>query len=397
MHRSYYRQMNRLSDTSKAECMRRIVEKYNEPKFCDALFFVGQDEIPICTIGSILAIQSEYFNKLLYNSNFDQDKKENGKHVDSCYDHISKIFYEPDVTKDAFNYIVQFCHQLHDSLSITSNNAVGLLYASNKYLLRAISEECKHFLESDQVSKDNILGIICDLRKFGLASDDIGKVIEEKLSAIIQNGCESLIDSEQFLQLPHDIISKYFVKNEDCDVKEEVLFEKCVEYCKIQTTKLNSRINVQNNGDSAINIDVNDVKTDETLMQHDRDDSGTKMYDNWQSMMRSLFLFDIRIPIMSGVYITETLAGLKLLTNQEMIDVLSQMVNRSSTKEASKFIGTHRKSTNNDSNKNNQSQDEYLEYTLRMSSTYDELENTYESLISDDAKRGAGTKSGGAS
>ena len=56
--------------------VQRIAQKYHEPKFCDALFYVGETEIAICVIGSALGMQSEYFEKLLYNSNFDQKKKE---------------------------------------------------------------------------------------------------------------------------------------------------------------------------------------------------------------------------------------------------------------------------------------------------------------------------------
>ena len=134
-----------------------------------------------------------------------------------------------------------------------------LLYACNKYLFNTINDEYKDFLKSGKVTSNNILGIICNLKKFGLLSIDVGKTVENKLGSIIKDNTDnskSLINSKEFLQLPHQVISKYFVKNEDCSVDEDMLFEKCVEYCKIQIATANS---MQTNAD----VDQGDVKTDE--------------------------------------------------------------------------------------------------------------------------------------
>ena len=108
--------------------------------------------------------------------------------------------------------------------------------------------------------------------------------------------------------------------------------------------------------------------------------------------MRSLFLFDIRFPLMDGKYFTENISHLKLLTKDETMQIIFQMVNKDY------FACTNGDWIHGQSKFNNTKRYEaiccYQPYTLIMSSFYIGPKNTYSALVSDDTTKGAETKCG---
>ena len=59
------------------------------------------------------------------------------------HSHIKKVFYEPDVTEEAFTFIVQYCHvskkhiqvKLQTFIKLQIRNVWDILYAGKKYLM----------------------------------------------------------------------------------------------------------------------------------------------------------------------------------------------------------------------------------------------------------------------
>ena len=74
------------------------------------------------------------------------------------------------------------------------------------------------------------------------------------------------------MELPHDIINKYLVQTDSFYVKEEILFKKCVQFCKLHFENYN-----------------HSIRNDKGKYE---DNANSKLGRNWQSMMRSLFLFN---------------------------------------------------------------------------------------------------------
>ena len=134
----------------------------------------------------------------------------------------------------------------NDSIHTCTNDVFPLLYASKKYLLNEISEECKQYIENNTCDKTS-LDFLRKSTSYGLTS--ITQDLKEKLNDRIHIGipCNDLLNSETFLSLPINIVLEYFVTNDNCNVKEEILFERCVEYCKVNTAKMVSVANMSKN------------------------------------------------------------------------------------------------------------------------------------------------------
>ena len=381
------------------QCARLTVEKkFSDPKFCDTIFYVGEDRTPICVIGSYLAMHSEYFEKLIYNPHFKQSSSDINP-----YPHISKEFYEPDVKPETFEYIVRFCHlmeDIKDKDSIHTNNVFPLLYASQKYLLNEISDQCKQYININaSQSAKTLLEFLCKSVSYGLTC--MTQDLKEKLKNHISTGddCNDLLNSEAFLSLPLDIVLEYFVKNGNCNVKEEILFERCVEYCKVNTAKMdsladadlqskNKKVSFLNSEQSVDQSTIYENKENEEKQQNittsrdQRTRKKSRKFSPWKLMMRKIFLYEIRFPIMDGVYITQQLPKFKLLTKDETITILSQFANKNFRANGVSLFPLKIRGIIN------------IRYKLTMSTKYSKPDNTYDALISDDTTRGAGTNKG---
>ena len=74
-------------------------------------------------------------------------------------------------------------------------------------------------------------------------------------------------------------------------------------------------------------------------------------YDSWQAMFRALFLNHIRFPIMDNHYFTSKIKELNLLTNEEMLQITFQMLDKNNNSQIkSKFDDKKRKKFNNCNN-----------------------------------------------
>ena len=53
----------------------KVLNNHVDPSLCDTLFYIGKNEKPVCVIGGIMALQSQYFRKLLYNNVYNEEHK----------------------------------------------------------------------------------------------------------------------------------------------------------------------------------------------------------------------------------------------------------------------------------------------------------------------------------
>ena len=72
-----------------------VAKNRNNLLICDCLFYIGKKEAPIPVIGGILAMQSEYFTKLLYNNQFNTTSRKSSaatnrsdNKMNTCKDNI---------------------------------------------------------------------------------------------------------------------------------------------------------------------------------------------------------------------------------------------------------------------------------------------------------------------
>ena len=337
-------------------------------------------------------MQSEYFTKLLYNKNFNKKPKliavpdncKDGIDTVDSYSHIGKVFYEPDVTEAAFNVIIEYCLRLHDKPheQLKLDTIFQVLYASQKYMIGPLKNECATCLIKN-ANSSNIVLFLSEAVK--LRWSEMVEKLLAKLSKLIQKNnaetCFELIQSKCFMQLPHDMISRQFIKNDLFNVKEEILFEKCVEYCQLRCYNGNTQ-------ERKIEDEKQDVADLEATGDSESINSTNKDKPNWKSMMRSLFLFDIRFPLMDGKYFSEKVNDFKLLTKDEIIEVTFQMINKDYHTRA------HEKCKFNNKKRSIDLYTDYQPYDLRMSSKYSGADNTHEALTSQDTSQGAGTNRG---
>ena len=384
----------------------KVIKNCSNPLFHDTLFYVGQEEKPIYATGVTLAMQSEYFTKLLFNKNFNKKPKDV---TGDSHSHVEKAFYEPDVTENAFKTIVEYSHRIHERPHFNTDTIFQVLYASEKYMMDHLTSDGAKYLLSN-VNSTNIALFLSKAIKLQL--NDIVQQLKKQLLKLIMNSDSTeyyiqLMESNEFMKLPPDVISKYFVQNDYFAVKEEIIFEKCIEYCQMHCCNNEAKDSSnpwpteKKTDDKKIELeDLKSVQRQQPPFLHadlrkginaDHDDKNDKngLILDWRSMMRQFFLFDIRFLLMDAKYFTETVKNLKLFTNDETIDVLCHMVNKNYV---SSLCGS-RKSKLMFSKKKRHWKDsynylDYHPYELRMSSQStcdkDDVRNTYEALASND-------------
>ena len=114
---------------------------------------------------------------------------------------------------------------MHDKVNLKLDTVLGTLYASTKYLMNDLKKNG---------NASNILIFLSSAIELGL--NDTREKLFTKLNTLMigentdesEKNCSQLIQSNDLLQLSHNIISKHFVKNDNFNVKKELLFEKCI-------------------------------------------------------------------------------------------------------------------------------------------------------------------------
>ena len=161
-------------------------------KYGDCIFIVAPNKKKVLGIRVLFAIQSEYFNTLLFNTFFNSQpincNKYNNKHNYNAK-FTKPTFYEPDVSIKIFEFIMKYCYGIHDQIYVTLNNVFEIYYASQKYLINPLSSKCEQFIDQiiTTANSTNINDIIklysCAIKRDCPALAD---KIEKKLITILK-------------------------------------------------------------------------------------------------------------------------------------------------------------------------------------------------------------------
>ena len=374
---------------------------YGKKDLSDASFLVGCNGHHFCATKTLLAMQSEYFHKLLYNNNFKsslhsvQDIVINDNNGLDDAVHVDATYYETDVSPIAFEFILKFCYgyRLYDELHVTHENVLEIYYAANKYLMKPLTDVCHQFITT-KINIDNIVNILVQSEKMGLK--DIESLLVDKISGIMSKSTEyscRVFNDKQIFQLSPTLFLNALIKNDLFMIEEKDIFELCIRYCKHKCAKQG------NNDKNNISTNSLDIECDEKSIQRDSDTKSNtnysqngaeniKTYDcTWEDMMRQYFIPFIRFGIMDKNYLMTNVRQSELLTCEQLWDIMCSCWNVSyfKTKDLIKcrFNSRIRIGLSQD--------DGSIPYTLHLSSEYPGLSNDAALLRNTNYDQGCGT------
>ena len=403
--------------TTRADAVRgRIASFHCKTKFADCVIVVGNNkEFP--AIKALLAMQSEYFEKMLFNQHFNTSKNltiatqdHQKKTNDNFNDNLKSTFYETDVSATAFEFIKQYCYGVADANipKLSEKNVIEIYYAANKYLITPIKDICIEFLD-DNVDENNIIPILYDTARHGL------KDVETKLLGILQKKVKNMINNPLLLQLPYKWFSEMFTKNNTLSrVGETVIFDICVKYCKNYISNQSNLLTDSNNHLQSVTVHLSldsedhdeskDESKNETIKAKsatittccDEDEIIKQNFTSWQSMMQSVFIPFINFSFMDTKYLLTTVRKINLLSNEELWKIIEYLSNRQ--EKTSIITSTPRSGVVSESSTNTTKypnryygRPKLLHYTISMSDLRYLGKKKYDDLISDNFVFGAGT------
>ena len=338
--------------TTHADAVHEMIASFcHNKKFTDCVFVVGKYEKEYPAIKALLAMQSEYFEAMLFNKHFNSVTKSSTQHKGINHKYDSKsiaTYYEPDVTATAFEFIIQYCYGVADAKmpKVIDKNVLDIYYAANKYLIKPIKNICINFLNEAKFDKNFMsINILYDAARYGLTD------LESKLIEIFKTKVTHIIDDPLVLQLPYSWFSELFVKNKTSQrLEESEIFDICVKYCKncmsssrsdhvnqsacdgSNTKEMNNIVENNINHHLSLDNDDQDNTCDENKADaerssyngYDYDDNHTvkQNFDTWQSMMRSLFIPLIDFSAINKRYLSTKVRESKLLSQEELWDIV---------------------------------------------------------------------------
>ena len=252
----------------------------------DATFVVGNgsNQVEIDVMKVLLAMSSEYFNKLFSNKHFKHTRKD----INRCINHSSSeaaastsddqhsalgtsssscsdtfgskqvvspvsdnarsmdVYYEPDVSPETFKLILNYCYGGFGEGKpvIDDKNIVDLLDASEKFLLSDLRQECCTFL-AQNTTVDNIIDIMIRLEQSKLVNyfnyGDIQQQLKQGFVRLSNKDtanastlclqCQDLLACGMFI--PLNAFLTYFVTHDKFvkHAKQEAIYQTCLKYC----------------------------------------------------------------------------------------------------------------------------------------------------------------------
>lgn len=307
---------------------KNIASFYSSKEISDCVFVVGKQRKEYPAIRALFAMQSKYFERLLFNSRFNTTSIVNDRKKEGTTNHVTRGFptyYETDVSNVAFEFIMQYCYGIGASNmpKIDAQNVIQIYYAALKYFIKPIENNCIKFLDN-KIDYNNVFPVFYQALGYGL------KDIQSKLFEIIKSSADRLIENELVLQLPYKWFLDLFAKNENSCVKEKDIYQICVKYCKHAISR-NKNDEKEEKKDQQ-SLDDSDIK--EELISECKFDFATDVqidsainvekqdFESWQSMMRALFVPFVRFSIMDKKYFTTVVRSSDLLSKKELWNVL---------------------------------------------------------------------------
>jgi hypothetical protein len=121
----------------------------------------------------------------------------------------------PDADEESFKEFL--CHLYTDDCKITAENAIGVMYLANKYLMSSLTEICCKVLEAS-IKPDNVFMVLEQIIQF----DE--QKLEAKCWDIVSTKTQECINSEAFCNVGSHSL-KDLLKNETLTITEVELFK----------------------------------------------------------------------------------------------------------------------------------------------------------------------------
>ena len=172
---------------------------FNNEILSDVHFLVGKDKARIPGHKYVLAISSPVFFAMFY-----------GRMAEPASDVVV-----PDSEVECFMELLRFIYT--DKAILTLDNALGILYLAEKYMLSVLASDCINFIEAS-LNHDNALTVLCHARYLG--KEDL----QERCWDMIDTYTSQILESEAFLELDIETLS-LLVQRNTISVKEIQMFK----------------------------------------------------------------------------------------------------------------------------------------------------------------------------
>lgn len=172
---------------------------FNNEILSDVHFLVGKDNVRIPGHKYVLAISSPVFFAMFY-----------GRMAEPAGDVAIT-----DSEVDCFMELLRFIYA--DEAILTLDNALGVLYLAEKYMVPVLAAKCINYVEAS-LNPDNALTVLCHARY--LAKEDL----QERCWNMIDTYTNQVLESEAFLELDSETLS-LLVQRNTISVKEIQMFK----------------------------------------------------------------------------------------------------------------------------------------------------------------------------
>lgn len=350
---------------------------FDSDKYHDVVFIVGNSPAQQKRFYGhriLFAMHSEYFEKML----FDEQQPQK-----------SSVIYtvcESDIAPATFELLKKYFYGLKDeNFFLNENNVTDILYASQKYLLTQLKEICKQYLDNI-INVNNILALYSRCTVLNLQNMD--QYFKTKFNDFLANGRsegnhEKLLKSDGFLQLRPDMIIEMFLENDEFNVEEEHLWERCIEYCKSHHSITSNNVEFDDSGVGKASSLLPSMAENEVNNNNDINEQAQQNLitmeackNNWKEIM-VLFVPHFRFRWMNSEFFAKNIVDSQLLTKEQEFAICLH------------YLDNERQVPFNNQQRNSHAK--LLKYDLSMSSTFVGPSNTYEALIDVISNDGAGT------
>ncbi|RHZ51831.1 hypothetical protein Glove_469g36 [Diversispora epigaea] len=189
---------------------------------CDASIEVGEEEVNICNVHSIiLQSRSPYFKK-----KFDE--------ITSNEDHV-KVLKLPNVSVRVFNVIIKYIYSGKISLEKLENSVIfDLLIASNELELDELVEHLQSHLVNDSASWLRLKFVLIYQTSYQVKNF---KIIRDFCNNIITKYPNTIFESEIFHSLPEDALIS-IIKQDDLQLEEAKIWDHVIKWGKAKNPTL---------------------------------------------------------------------------------------------------------------------------------------------------------------
>ncbi|KAH7731177.1 BTB/POZ domain-containing protein 6 [Aphelenchoides avenae] len=126
----------------------------------------------------------------------------------------------PDATPEAFKIFLKYIYT--DKANLNSSNAYEVHYLAEKYMVEGLRHEAMEVIKKS-ITSTNVLDFLRDTA--------LVKEIMSHCWDIIDSEAKDVLQSEQFLNVPHSLLLA-IISRDRLDVKEITVYERTIEWAK---------------------------------------------------------------------------------------------------------------------------------------------------------------------